>query len=142
MALSREEKAEMLRRVELFAALPKDVLSAAAERAVEVEFPASRQMVRQGEVGTGLFVLTTGRAKVIRDGEQIAELGPGDFFGELSVIDQEPRIAQVVAEEPVTCLALASWDFEKILTDAPAAALTLLRTVTRRLRAAGEQHHH
>jgi CRP-like cAMP-binding protein len=142
MALSREEKADMLRHVELFAALPEDVLSAAADRAVEVDFPAGRQMVRQGEVGTGLFVLTSGRAKVIRDGEEIAQLAAGDFFGELSVIDQEPRIAQVVAEEPVTCLALASWDFEEILTEAPVAAFTLLRTVTRRLRAAGEQHHH
>ena len=93
-------------------------------------------------MGTGLFVLTSGRARVVRDGDQIAELGPGDFFGELSVIDQEPRIAQVVAEEPVACLALASWDFEKVLTQAPQATLTLLRTVTRRLRAAGEQHHH
>jgi CRP-like cAMP-binding protein len=142
MALSREEKAEMLRRVELFAALPPDVLAAAADEAVEVQFPTGRPIVRQGEVGTGLFVLTSGRARVVRDGEQIAELGPGDFFGELSVIDQEPRIAQVVAEEPVTCLALASWDFEKVLTEAPLATLTLLRTVTRRLRAAGEQHHH
>jgi CRP/FNR family transcriptional regulator, cyclic AMP receptor protein len=142
MALSREEKADKLRRVDLFAALPEEVLAAAADRAVEVEFPAGRQIVRQGEVGTGLFVLTSGRAKVVRDGEQIAELVAGDFFGELSVIDQEPRIAQVVAEEPVSCLALASWDFEKVLTDAPSAALTLLRTVTRRLRAAGEQHHH
>ena len=142
MALSREEKADMLRRVDLFAALPEDVLAVAADHAVQVEFQAGRAIVRQGEVGTGLFVLTAGRARVIRDGEQIAELGPGDFFGELSVIDQEPRIAQVVAEEPVTCLALASWDFEKILTEAPSAALSLLRTVTRRLRATGEQHHH
>ncbi len=142
MALSRDEKAEMLRRVELFAVLPPDVLAAAADEAVEVQFPAGRPIVRQGEVGTGLFVLTSGRARVVRDGDQIAELGPGDFFGELSVIDQEPRIAQVVAEEPVICLALASWDFEKVLTQAPQATLTLLRTVTRRLRAAGEQHHH
>ena len=116
MALSRDEKAEMLRRVELFAVLPPDVLAAAADEAVEVQFPAGRPIVRQGEVGTGLFVLTSGRARVVRDGDQIAELGPGDFFGELSVIDQEPRIAQVVAEEPVICLALASWDFEKVLT--------------------------
>src|SRR2546427_11725837 len=68
MALSREEKADMLRRVDLFAALPEDVLAVAADHAVQVEFQAGRAIVRQGEVGTGLFVLPARRARVMRDG--------------------------------------------------------------------------
>ena len=94
MALSRDEKAEMLRRVELFAVLPPDVLAAAADEAVEVQFPAGRPIVRQGEVGTGLFVLTSGRARVVRDGDQIAELGPGDTLAALNLAlhDSSPRV--------------------------------------------------
>ena len=72
--------------------------------------------------------------RVIRDGETLAELGPGDFFGELSVLDGLPRIAQVVSVEPTTCLALASWDFEAVVRDQPTVALAILRELAGRLR--------
>jgi CRP-like cAMP-binding protein len=69
-------------------------------------------------------------------------LGPGDFFGELSVLDQLPRMAHVIAEEPTSTLALASWDFEKLLEKNPKITLSLLREVARRLRDATESHRH
>ena len=72
--------------------------------------------------------------RVIRDGAALAHLGPGEFFGELSVLDGGPRIAQVAAEEPTRCLALASWDFERVLRDQPGVALPVLRVVAGRLR--------
>ena len=83
--------------------------------AVEVDFPADHVIARQGEIGTGFFVVVDGAVRVVRDGETLATLGPGDFFGELSVLDGQPRIAQVVADGPTTCLALATWDFEAVL---------------------------
>ena len=61
--------------------------------AVQVEFPADHVIARQGEIGTGFFVVVDGAVRVVRDGETIATLGPGDFFGELSVLDGQPRIA-------------------------------------------------
>jgi CRP-like cAMP-binding protein len=63
-------------------------------------------------------VVVDGRAAVIRDGET-SHPRPGDFFGELSVLDGRPRTAQVIADGPTTCLALASWDFEAVLLAEP-----------------------
>jgi CRP/FNR family cyclic AMP-dependent transcriptional regulator len=83
-----------------------------------------------------------GRARVVRDGETLDHLGPGQFFGELSLLDHQPRIAAVTAEERTTCLALASWDFESILVAEPGVALAVLRGVARRLRAVSEDHRH
>jgi CRP-like cAMP-binding protein len=71
---------------------------------------------------------------VTRDGREIARLGPGDFFGELSLLDQSPRIATVAAIGLTVCLAIASWEFERLLEEQPRVAIGLLRGVARRLR--------
>ncbi len=96
--------------------------------------PADRVIVRQGEIGTGFFIVASGSVRVVRDGETLADLGPGEFFGELSVLDGKPRNAQVVSREPTTCLALASWDFESVVREHPAVALAILRELAGRLR--------
>src|SRR4029079_8149878 len=101
--------------------------------AEEIELPAERPVVRQGEVGTGFYLVVSGGVRVVRDGEVLARLGPGEFFGELSVLDGQPRIAQVVTDEPTTCLAIASWDFERLLLAEPALTVAILRGVARRL---------
>jgi CRP-like cAMP-binding protein len=117
-------------------------MGAIAAVAVEVEFPADHVIARQGEIGTGFFVIVSGGARVVRDGEAVATLGPGDFFGELSVLDGLPRIAQVVADGPTTCLALASWDFEALLLEEPRVSLALLRGLAGRLREVTEAQRH
>jgi CRP-like cAMP-binding protein len=78
----------------------------------------------------------------VRDGESIATLGPGDFFGELSVLDGKPRNAQVVTIGPTTCLALASWDFEAVLLAEPKVTLAILRGLATRLRELTEATRH
>jgi CRP-like cAMP-binding protein len=78
----------------------------------------------------------------VRGGETIATVGPGDFFGELSVLDGRPRVAQVIANEPTVCLALASWDFEAVVMDEPRVALAILRGLAGRLRDLTEAHRH
>jgi CRP/FNR family cyclic AMP-dependent transcriptional regulator len=83
-----------------------------------------------------------GGVRVVRDGEPIATLGPGDFFGELSVLDGRPRVAQVVADGPTSCLALASWDFEAVLLAEPRVSLAILRGLAGRLRDLTEAHQH
>ena len=134
MPLTAREKADLLDRVDLFANLGGVPLTAVAEGAVEVEFPAGRVIARQGEVGTGFFLIVSGGARVVRDGDLIETLGPGQFFGELSLIDQQPRFASVIAEGPTTCLAIASWDFDRLLEEHPRLAIGVLRAVVRRLR--------
>ncbi|MFZ5854654.1 MAG: Crp/Fnr family transcriptional regulator [Chloroflexota bacterium] len=140
MALSHDQKVELLQTVDLFTGLAPDTLGRVAEVAHEVSYPAGRWIVRQGEVGTGFFLLLAGRTRVVRDDEQLAELGPGDFFGELSLLDQQPRVASVVTTEATECLAIASWDFDALLESQPALTLALLRGVARRLRSADVHH--
>ena len=134
MTLTRQETTQLLARARLFAGVDADGLERIAARVTELDVPAERVIARQGEIGTGFFVVVEGMVRVSRDGAVLARLGPGEFFGELSVLDGGPRIAQVSAEEPTRGLALASWDFERVLRDQPGVALSVLRVVAGRLR--------
>jgi CRP-like cAMP-binding protein len=142
MTLTRDRRSDLLAAAPLFAGVPPDEIERLATRTVEVEYPAGRVIVRQGEVGTGFFVIAEGAADVIRDGAVIAKLGVGDFFGELSVLDGRPRTAQVVASEPTVCLGLATWEFEAAVREEPSVALAVLRGLASRLRDLTEGTHH
>ena len=142
MTLTHDRRAELLGACRLFAGLDADDLAAIASRAVEIDFRPRDVIARQGEIGTGFFVIADGRVRVIRDGETVAQLGPGEFFGELSVIDGAPRNAQVIAIEPTQCLGIASWDFEAILLEQPRVSLAVLRAVVARLRSAAHDERH
>jgi CRP-like cAMP-binding protein len=142
MTLTRDRKADLLSAARLFDGVDADGMDRIAAVAVEVDFPDDHVIARQGDIGTGFFVIVSGAVRVVRDGELIARLGPGDFFGELSVLDGEPRLAQVIADGPTTCLALATWDFEAILLEEPRVTLAILRGVARRLRDLTEAHQH
>jgi CRP-like cAMP-binding protein len=140
--IAHDDRAELLAGAPLLAGIDPDGIAAIARRVVEVEFPKDHVIARQGEVGTGFFLVAKGRVRVVRDGETIAHIGPGDFFGELSVLDGQPRVAQVIADEPTVCLALASWDFEAVVKEQPAVALAILRGLAGRLRGLTEAHRH
>jgi CRP/FNR family cyclic AMP-dependent transcriptional regulator len=142
MPLSLPRRAELLAACPLFRGIGTDGVTALASRATEVEFPAGHVIARQGEIGTGFFVVVSGTVRVVRDGDVLAHLGPGEFFGELSVLDGQPRNAMVAAETATTCLALASWDFDAVLTANPRIALAILRGVATRLREATEAIRH
>ncbi len=142
MTLTRDRRSALLSAAALFDGLDTDAMERIAAVAVEVDFPSEHVIARQGEIGTGFFVIASGAARVVRDGETVATLGPGDFFGELSVLDGRPRIAQVIADGPTACLALASWDFEALLLDEPKITLALLRGLAGRLRDLTEAHRH
>lgn len=142
MTLTHDHRTELLARAPLLAGVDADGISRIASRVVEVDFAKDHVIARQGEVGTGFFLVASGSVRVVRDGETIARIGPGDFFGELSVLDGRPRIAQVVADEPTVCLALASWDFEAVVKEQPAVALAILRGLAGRLRELTEAHRH
>jgi CRP/FNR family transcriptional regulator, cyclic AMP receptor protein len=135
MPLATARRDALLATLPLFRTLDAEGMAVVSAAAVEVEFAADRVIARQGEVGSGLFILAEGTVRVVRDGHTVRRLGPGEFFGELSVLDGEPRNASVVAEVPVTCLALATWDAERILREHPGVALAILREVVARLRA-------
>ena len=142
MPLSRERKIELLGAMPLFEGLDADDLGGVADRTVEVDYGQGGVIVREGEIGTGFFVIVSGQVRVVRDGETVSTLGPGEFFGELSVLDHRPRNAQVAAVAPTTCLALASWDLEGVITDQPRVALSMLRVLATRLRDVTHAHRH
>lgn len=142
MTLTHDRRTELLARAPLLAGVDPEGIAMIAKRVVEVDFPQDAVIARQGDVGTGFFLVASGSVRVVRNGETIARLGPGDFFGELSVLDGRPRVAQVIADEPTVCLALASWDFEAVVKEQPAVALGVMRGLAGRLRDLTEAHRH
>lgn len=146
MTLDRDQISELLAQTRLFAGVDTAGRERIADRMTEVDLATDRVIARQGEIGTGFFIVVSGAVRVVRDGETIAELGPGAFFGELSVIDRLPRVAQVITSGPTTCLALASWDFEAVIAEQPSVAMAILRELAGRLRELtrelSDAHHH
>jgi CRP/FNR family cyclic AMP-dependent transcriptional regulator len=139
---SEDSRLERLRAVGLFSAMSDEHLAAIMAIATEVEVPAGRTIARQGDIGNGLFLIERGTVHIVRDGETVASLGPGEWFGELAVLDRGPRIASAIAEGPVSCLAIAAWDAERLLRAEPDLAIALLRTLASRLREVTEDHRH
>jgi CRP/FNR family cyclic AMP-dependent transcriptional regulator len=142
MPLSNEEKAAALARLPLFEGISAESMDRLAAATGEQDFAAGAYIVRQGQIGTGLYVILEGSVRVIRGSDELATLAAGDFFGELSVIDQQPRNASVQAAEPTRCLALASWELLELLEKDPTLSLNMIRGLVARLRAQGEHHRH
>jgi CRP/FNR family cyclic AMP-dependent transcriptional regulator len=140
--LSPGRRTELLAGCPLFRGIEAADLEALAGRSSQVDFPAGHVIARQGEIGTGFFVVISGRVRVVRDGALVATLGDGEFFGELSVLDRQPRNAMVAAEIPTSCLALASWDFDAVMLAQPTLTLAILRGVAMRLREVTESARH
>ncbi len=134
MALTDQEKQEWLRRVPIFAACTDDEVRRVAQKTVEIAFPAGRQIMRQGEVSTGFYVIVEGGAAAQSGGKTVAVFGPGEFFGELALLDRGPRTATVVATTDTRTLGIASWDFLAILEEDHTITLKLLYELAHRLR--------
>jgi len=135
---------ETLRRVPLFAQLGPDELQRVAAMARERPYPRNSVIVFEDDPGDALFVVAAGQVKVVLVGEDgreviLAVLGPGDFFGELSLIDDEPRSAHVIAMDEARLLVLRREDFQQALETHPRIALGLLRALSRRLRRADDK---
>lgn len=123
-----------LARVPLFSTCSKRELAQLASRTTDVSIPAGRTLLREDTVGNEFFVIVSGRAQVTRAGRLVAELGPGDFFGELALLDRAPRDATVVSLTPIQAVVLNRAEFLDALAVAPAMTLNLLSGMSRRLR--------
>jgi CRP/FNR family cyclic AMP-dependent transcriptional regulator len=131
---TRRRSAVALSGVPLFSSFSRRHLHRLADSADDVAFRAGEQIVEQGNLGETLFVLLEGQAKVVRDGRVRARLVPGDFFGEISVLDGGPRTASVVAETPVSALRVFRRTLLEMLGSEPQLALGLLQGIARRIR--------
>ena len=140
--MARKSPVQMLAGVGLFEGLSKKELSQVSGTGRRVEFPAGTVIVKEGDDGVGFHLILTGKAKVSVKGRTRSTLGPGKFFGELSLIDRGPRTATVRAETDVTTLSLLSWEFLPLVEKTPSIARKLLLEMCRRLREADKSHTH
>jgi CRP-like cAMP-binding protein len=133
---SRNAYLDHLAEVPLFSALPKKDLQKVAKASDEIEVPAGRVLVDQGRTGHEFFLILDGRADVKRNNRKVTELGPGQYFGELSLLDRGPRSASVVAKTPMKVLVLGQREFTGVLDDVPGMATKILSIMAQRLREA------
>jgi CRP-like cAMP-binding protein len=133
---ARDPKLERLSQVQLFSACSKRDLSRIAVLAEEVEVPAGRVLMRQGDPGREAFVIADGRAKVTIRGKRSTRLGPGDCFGEMALLHSAPRSATVTAESEMKLFVIGSRQFSELIQSIPVVGRRVLTAVAERLREA------
>jgi CRP/FNR family cyclic AMP-dependent transcriptional regulator len=124
----------MVRSVSLFKGLTEGELKSIAKQCVERSFQSGETIVKEGETGVGLYLIANGSVEVRRKGKTISGLMKGDFFGEMRLIDDQPRSADVVAITPTTCYVLVTWAFLGLVRSDPDIAVNLMKELVRRLR--------
>lgn len=102
-------------------------------------YPAGTAIVEEGATATALYIVVSGRARIVRGGETIGEVVRGDFFGELALIEEHPRSATVIADEDTECLLFPAWEFTALLAEHPELAVPIMRALIARLHKR-EQH--
>ena len=132
--MARDAFVDHLAKVPLFSACSQKDLRLVAKRAEDVKVEAGKQLVTEGDTGTEFFVIIEGNATVQRHGQKVAELSPGDFFGDLALLDRAPRNATVTAETPMELLLLGQREFAGLIDDVPEFAHKLLAGLARRVR--------
>ncbi|MGD2042019.1 MAG: cyclic nucleotide-binding domain-containing protein [Acidimicrobiia bacterium] len=134
MALRRhKEYTDNLKAVPLFEGLSDRELGFLAGVTTETSVKEGSTLVKQGELGQEAMIIEKGTASVTRDGAEIDTIGPGDFFGEMSLINSQPRNAGVVATSDMTLLVMDSREFSSVLDKYPEVAVKILKTVVARL---------
>jgi CRP/FNR family cyclic AMP-dependent transcriptional regulator len=125
-----------LANVPLFSDCSQRDLQTIARVVREIPHPAGTVIAREGEPGVGLFILLDGTAEVSIGGRKKATLGPGEFFGEIALLDGGPRTATVMAKTDVQLLGLTEWVFRGLMSEHPTIALKTLQQMAGRLRVA------
>jgi CRP-like cAMP-binding protein len=125
---------EALRRVPLFAELGERELEQLARQMHERRFPEGAAVTKEGDSGAGFFVIAEGNADVSVSGEHRTSLGPGDYFGEVALIDEGVRSASITAATDLLCFGMTPWEFRPFVEEHPQVAWALLLTLARRFR--------
>jgi CRP/FNR family transcriptional regulator, cyclic AMP receptor protein len=136
------EKARLVRmlgKVPLFAGMGEKELREVAEAGREVGFESGKTILKQGEPGLSFLLVLDGKVEVRRRGRPVATAGPGGFFGEMTVFDDKPRSADVVAVEPTRCFGMTNWSFVPVLRSNPSIAVGVIKELVRRLRLLEEE---
>ena len=127
---------QRLAKVPMFSGCTKRELEAIARAVKEVQHAEGHVIAREGDRGVGFFLITEGTATVSVGGKPRSRLGPGDFFGEIALLDRGPRTATVSSTSPIRLLGLTAWVFRGLIEEHPSIGLKLLEGVAERLREA------
>ena len=129
-----KEQLDMLSRIWLFSACSQKELREVAKLGTPLDFPAGKELTRQGEHGAEAFLLLDGRATCYIDGKKVAGYKPGDFFGDMALLDQKPRTATIKTDSPAKAIVWSAQEFGGLLAEAPSIARKMLQVVAQRLR--------
>jgi CRP-like cAMP-binding protein len=128
-----DDQTELLGRAPLFQGLSKRHLREIAKVSSARRVAADQELVKEGAAGSVCFLIMDGTAKVVRNGRTVKQLGPGDFFGEMSLLTKAPRTASVIAATPMECVTLSASALKKVLLDNPQIALAMLSAMAERV---------
>ncbi len=126
-------KIDILNRVPLFAGVSKRGMNEIAKIADEIDLPAGKELIREGDPGRQFFVLLDGEAEVRRQGSKVNTLGGGDFFGEIALVPERPTTASVTLTEPSSALVISRPAFRRLLLAEPGIQLQVLEALADRV---------
>jgi CRP-like cAMP-binding protein len=129
-----DSKAEMLRRVPLFSRMNGRSLEDVGRLADEVDLPAERELMHEGEPGREFYLILDGQVRIDRGGRQVNVLGPGDFFGEIALVDGGLRSATATTATPARLLVLGRREFYSLIDEYPAVRTSVLEALAHRVR--------
>ncbi|MGD0145880.1 MAG: cyclic nucleotide-binding domain-containing protein [Nitrososphaerales archaeon] len=133
---SPPDTSSMLGSVPFFSSLNARNRKRLLAQGKEMSYKAGDTLVTEGTTGVGFFLILDGKAEVRKKGKVLATLSKGQFFGEMSLIDDLPRSADVIALQPTRCWAITSWSFGSLIETHPELAIGMLKELVKRLRAA------
>jgi CRP/FNR family transcriptional regulator, cyclic AMP receptor protein len=140
MHLTKKDRVELFGSVWLFERCSRRELDVLQRAATELDVEAGRSLATQGELGREFIVIVSGKAEVTRDGTHVADLGAGSFFGEMSLLDHEPRAATVTTTEPTHVLVMSANGFDTVVTTMPSVDRKMLTVLAQRLRDIEEKY--
>jgi CRP/FNR family cyclic AMP-dependent transcriptional regulator len=134
---------DLIKKIDFFSGLDDKILNKISDACIARQFTKNETIVRQGEMGLGLYIIARGRVKVDREQggvrTQVAELGPEQFFGDMALLDNKPRSATVTGIEDAECLLLTRDSFVKLMNKYPEIPIRMARVLAERLREANEK---
>jgi len=132
--VNKDSRIELLRSLWLFEQCSRKELEAIAKVTTIVDVPEGKVLTREGQTGKECFVIVSGAVEATRGNTRVGELGTGQFFGEMSLLEREPRIATVTTTEPTTLLVLTAQAFDGLVATTPTMDRKLLIGLAHRLR--------
>ncbi|MBF2047116.1 MAG: Crp/Fnr family transcriptional regulator [Leptolyngbya sp. IPPAS B-1204] len=137
--LTSVQRLLLIQKVPIFKELRDDFLVRLAATMEELSFPAKHTIVKQGDEGRSLYILASGQVRVHIGDRELVKLKKEDCFGEMAVLDAEPRSASVTTLEPCECLMLTQQQLYEAIEETPGVAVNIIRLLSRRIRELNQQ---